>query len=220
MAQSVVLVHTIPLLLPIFDRLAGALLPGIRVLHILDEPLLEHVRQRGQIADEDAVRLSTHVAEASAIGASAVLVTCSTVSPAVDLMASTPVPVLKIDAAMIVEAVRLGPRVGVIATSRTTLEPTQRMLNAEARRAGRDVRIEMLFVERALAALLEGDNETHDHLVQAAACDLAGRSDVVMLAQASTARALESLPQEERPAPILSSPELALRQLKEILALK
>ena len=220
MTRTVVFIHTIPQLLPVFAGKAAELLPDVRVLHVLDEPLLERVRQRGGLAAEDSARLAAHVAEAAAIGAEAALVTCSTVSPAVDLIDSAPIPVLKIDAAMIVEAVRLGPRVGVIATSRTTLGPTRRMLDAEAKRAGRDIQTEMLFVERALTALLEGDDETHDHLVRNAVCDLARRNDVVMLAQASTARMLESLPQEERPAPILSSPELALRQLREILALK
>jgi Asp/Glu/hydantoin racemase len=216
-AQTVVFIHTVPLLLPVFDRLAAELLPGVRVLSILDEPLLERVRQRGTVAAEDGARLAAHVAEAHAIGAGAVLVTCSTVSPAVDLIGAAPLPVLKIDAAMVAEAVRLGPRIGVIATSRTTLEPTRQLLAAEAARTGRDVQIEMRFVEGAFAALLGGDGETHDALVKAEALDLAGRSDVIVLAQASVARVLAAFPEAERPIPILSSPHLVLTRLKEVL---
>jgi hypothetical protein len=54
--------------------------------------------------------------------------------------------------------------------------------------------------------------------VARAALDLAARSDVVVLAQASMARTLAAMPENQRPAPILSSPHLALAQVKTTLA--
>ncbi len=109
MADVLVLVHTVPPLIEVFNRLAAELLPGVRVLHVLDEPLLEQVRQRGHLAEEDAMRLGTHVREAAQIGAAAVLVTCSTVSPCVDAVRQqAEVPVLRIDEVMIREAIMAG----------------------------------------------------------------------------------------------------------------
>ena len=134
MSQCLVLVHTVPPLLEVFGRLTAELLPGVQVLHILDEPLLERVKRRGRLAAEDGARLAEHVAEAAAVGADAVLVTCSTVSPVVDMVRPTAsIPVLKIDEAMIAEAVRLGRRVGVVATAASTLEPTCWLLEAQPR---------------------------------------------------------------------------------------
>jgi hypothetical protein len=73
------------------------------------------------------------------------------------------------------------------------------------------------MVEGALPALLSGDGATHDHLVLQAVVELAKRAEVVVLAQASIARVVSVLPQDALPAPVLSSPHLALRQVAELL---
>jgi aspartate/glutamate racemase len=219
MQSTLVLVHTVPPLVSVFQTLVTELLPGVRLFHILDEPMVERVKRRGGLADEDAARLVQHVEAAAAIGADVVLITCSTISPVVDMIRpSAAIQVLKIDEAMIREAVSLGRRVGVIATAATTLEPTRRLLEAEAARQGKEVVAELVLVEGAIAALFAGDGESHDRLVAEAALDLAARSDVVVLAQASMARALAAMPANQRPAPILSSPHLALAQVKQLLA--
>jgi Asp/Glu/hydantoin racemase len=214
-----VLIHTLPPLVSVFATLAAELLPGVQPFHVLDEPLLERVRQRGGAADEDAGRLAAHVAEAAAIGAGAVLVTCSTLSPLVPAVRGrVTLPVLAIDEAMIAEAVQLGGRIGVIATAASTLEPTQALLETEARRTGRQITTETLLVAGALPALLAGEGDVHDRLVAAAVLDLAARSDVIVLAQASIARTLAVIPEPARGVPILSSPHLALAQVREILS--
>jgi Asp/Glu/hydantoin racemase len=219
MSHCLVLVHTVAPLLEVFNRLTAEILPGVKVFHILDEPMLERVKRRGGLADADGERLTQHVAGAAAIGADVVLVTCSTISPVVDMIRSAaPIPVLKIDEAMIRAAISLGSRVGVIATAATTLEPTRWLLEAEAARQGKTLTTELVLVDNAIAALFAGDGETHDRLVSRAALELAARSDVVVLAQASMARALAAMPEQQRPAPILSSPHLALRQIAALLA--
>jgi aspartate/glutamate racemase len=219
MQPTLVLVHTVQPLVSVFQTLVTELLPEVRLFHILDEPMVERVKRRGELADEDAERLAQHVEAAAAIGADVVLVTCSTVSPVVDMIrSSAAIPVLKIDEAMIREAVRLGRRVGVIATAASTLEPTRQLLEAEAARQGKEVIAELVLVEGAITALFAGDGESHDRLVSQAALDLAARSDVVVLAQASMTRALAAMPEHQRPAPILSSPHLALAQVKKLLA--
>ena len=219
MQPTLVLVHTVPPLVNVFQGLVAELLPGVRLFHILDEPMVERVKRRGGLADEDGARLGQHVEAAAAIGADVVLVTCSTISPVVDMIrSSAAIRVLKIDEAMIREAVSLGSRVGVIATAATTLEPTRGLLVTEAARQGKEIVADLVLVEGAIAALFAGDGERHDRLVARAALDLAARSDVVVLAQASMARALAGMPENQRPAPILSSPHLALAQIKKLLA--
>ena len=44
--KQLVMIHTVSPLLDVFNRLGGELLPGIGLTHILDEPLLERVRQQ------------------------------------------------------------------------------------------------------------------------------------------------------------------------------
>jgi len=217
--RRLALIHTVAPLLAVFDKLLTEVLPGVRPMHVLDELLLERVRQRGRLAPEDSTRLSGHVTLAEQVGAHAVLVTCSTISPCVDdVRSESRIPVIRIDEAMIAEAVASGAQIGLVATNRTTLEPTRRLLQAQAAACGKIIHIEWVLVEAALPALLSGDGATHDRLVKAATLDLAQRVDVVVLAQASMARVLDVIPAAERVAPILSSPHLALRQVNRLLA--
>jgi Asp/Glu/hydantoin racemase len=217
MAALLVLIHTVPPLVSVFDRLTAEILPGVRVKHILDEPLLEVIRQRGRITLEDGERLLSHVKQAGLIGAQAVLVTCSTTSPLVDhIQAQVSIPVFKIDLAMIVQAVQLGTHIGVLATNRTTLEPTRQMLITQAAKTGKNIEYKGIYIEDALEALLKGQAEQHDRLVNQAIREIRPTVDVVVLAQASMARALEADTIPGEGAPVLSSPYLALEQISHL----
>ena len=218
MAEKVVLVHTVPPLIEVFNGLAAELLPGTRLMHILDEPLLEQVRQRGDLAPEDSARLGEHISLAERIRAEAVLVTCSTISPCVDEVRSkTGIPLSKIDEAMIATAVQLGARIGVVATAETTLEPTRQLLTTQAAQSGKIIKTELVFVDKALPALLKGDRSTHDQLVKAVILALAQQVELIVLAQASMARVLDVIQENECAVPILSSPHLALKQIRQLL---
>jgi Asp/Glu/hydantoin racemase len=217
MPKTLVLIHTVPPLIEVFTHLGRRMLPGVRLLHVLDEPLLERVRLRGGMDDSDVGRLASHVDEAAAVGADAVLVTCSTTSPLVDAVRDdAPLPVVKIDEALVAKAVQLGTRIGVVATNRTTLDPTRFLLEAHAATVGKPVQVQLRFVEGALPALLAGDGAGHDARVRDAVLEVAGRADVVVLAQASTARVLDVLPAGLR-VPVLASPQMALAQVAVLL---
>ena len=55
MQPTLVLVHTVPPLVSVFQRLVTELLPEVRLFHILDEPMVERVERRSGLADEDGV---------------------------------------------------------------------------------------------------------------------------------------------------------------------
>ncbi len=218
MTGILVLVHTIPLLVDAFDGWSRALVPGVRPLHVLDEPLLERIKARGERAPEDDDRLAEHVALAEAIGAAAVLVTCSTVSLSAEAIRPRfHVPILTIDEPMIRAAVATGRRVSVVATAATTLEPSRAMLEHEGARVGKQLQIRRRLVEEALPALLRGDPETHDRLVLAAIDDEARSADVVVLAQATMARVLDLIDEHPVAAPVLASPQLALSEVRRAI---
>ena len=67
MTGKLVLVHTVPPLIETFSRLGAELLPGVKLVHILDEPLLEQVSQRGELAEADSERLLSHLAHVKTI---------------------------------------------------------------------------------------------------------------------------------------------------------
>src|SRR5207237_3562 len=101
--------------------------------HLSDDSLIKDVIKHGKLTPANARRVVGHVTSAEAAGANYILVTCSSIGRAVETAASlASVPVLRVDQPMADEAVRLGRKIGVIATLPTTLEPTADLI---ARRA-------------------------------------------------------------------------------------
>jgi aspartate/glutamate racemase len=216
--SNLVLIHTVLPLVDVFKKLCMQKLAGVQTLHILDEPLLKSIQNRGSLDEEDSVRLLTHVLIAEKVNADVVLVTCSTVSPLVDnIRQNVNVPVLKIDDAMIAAAVDEASSIGVVATNRTTLEPTRQALEDQANNINKKIETKMVLVENALHALFRGEGEVHDRKVKDAVVSLSKGVDLVVLAQASMARVLDAIPENERKVPILSSPYLALDQVRKYL---
>ena len=165
-------------------------------------------------------RVVDQVASAEAAGADAVLVTCSSIGPAVTLAQPLfDIPVLRIDDAMAEAAVRNATTIGVLATLRTTLDPTTALLREKAAQAGRAVELVECLCEDAFPAVLAGDTGTHDRILRKALLeDLAG-VDLVVLAQASMARVVATLPDGALRTNVLSSPEMAVMSAREALRL-
>lgn len=218
MPNIVVLIHTISPLIKVFDRLSAELLPGVQLKHILDEPLLEGIRQRGSSISSDAARLWDHIKIAESIRCRAVLITCSILSPLIDdLRPLTALPLVKIDEAMISAAIQAGSHLGVLATNPTSLIFLQQRLDSQAQQSGKVITYELKSVDGAFDALLADNTEEHDRLVRQAITEFLPDVDAIVLAQASTARVLNVIPEAERRVPIFSSPNLALEQVRQCL---
>ena len=85
--------------------------------------------------------------------------------------------------------------------------------------AGAEVEVVERVAEGAFAALRGAQPERHDALVRDAFESLAGDVDVVVLAQASMARAVDAIPADVRRTPVLSSPRLGVERAGELLGL-
>jgi Asp/Glu/hydantoin racemase len=212
-------VHTVLSLPPVFAALAEELLPDTELFHVVDESLLNVTRKAGALTPVTRRRVLGYLESAAEAGADLVLVTCSSIGPAVDAARDfVPVPVLRVDEPMADEAVGLGSRVGVIATLRTTLEPTAALVERRARAAGKDLEVDAHVCDGAFEALQAGDRDRHDELVREGVRTLAGEVDAIVLAQASMARVVDTMAEDERPVPVLSSPRLGVKRAAELLA--
>lgn len=204
------LIHTVSNLRNVFGPLAEELLPNATVKHVVDESLLKDAIARGGLTPEVEARLAGHVAALARSGVDAIMVTCSSMGQGVDrLAAKMDLPVLRVDAAMVDEALRIGKRIGVLATLRTTMTPTVELVHAHG---DGSVKIEAHVCEGAFEALKAGDVERHDQLVRSGLRRIEPLVDVVILAQASMARVLAGPGMTSR-VPILSSPRLAIEAL-------
>ena len=128
------------------------------------------------------------------------------------------IPIFRIDQPMAAKAVASADRIGVISTLPTTLDPTRRLLENEAKKAGREVVLVDGLADGAFAAGQSGDSETHDRLIAEAAARIADQVDMFVLAQGSMAR-MEQRLSELTGKPVLSSPILGVKGLRQFLNL-
>ena len=217
---TLALIHTSPTLAPIFAALCSQHLPEAHFFHMVDESLIQDTIRAGSLQKQTIRRLVDQISSAQTAGADAVLVTCSSIGPGVALARPLfDIPVLRIDDAMAETAVQRARRIGVVATLRTTLDPTTALLREKAAEAGRNVELLECLCADAFPAVLAGDTEKHDRILREALTNDLDGVDVIVLAQASMARVVSTLAPGTLRAPVLSSPELAVMRAREMLSL-
>jgi Asp/Glu/hydantoin racemase len=216
--KTLALIHTSSTLVPIFAQLCKAKLPNVDTFNIVDDSLVRAIGARGSLTADIARRIAGYIESAEAGGADYVLVTCSSIGPAVEAAAPfIGVPVLRVDQPMTDQAVQSGRRIGVIATLPTTLNPTVDLVRRRAALLGKTVEITARLCEGAFEALMAGDAAKHDTLVAAALRELSSQVDVILLAQASMARVVDTLAPADRKVPIFASPPSAIDHLATVL---
>lgn len=215
--KTVAVVHTGPATVQPIKQQFEDLLPDVRVVNIVDDSLLSDVIAAGRLTDAVSSRILTYMEVGEQMGAVAILNACSSVGEAATAARTQlSIPVVKIDESMAEEAVRSGPRIGVVATVRTTLEPTVRLIRAKAAAAGRTVEITEALAVGGYEALIAGRAEEHDQLVRDTIMSLVDKVDVIVLAQVSMARLIQSL--GKLPVPVLSSPRSGVEAMRAVLA--
>lgn len=215
---TLALIHTGTFLPAVFTELCREVMPDVEVFNIVDESLIKNTIAANKLTPQTSRRLIEYLKSAEEAGADAILVTCSSIGPAVE--AAQPflnIPVLRVDVPLADQAIRLGQRIGVVATLPTTLEPTVALIQRQAALQGKEVHVISTLCPGAFQAVAAGDTATHDRLVIAGIRELMPQVDVIVLAQASMARAANAIPEAERSAPILSSPRLAVAAAHKVI---
>lgn len=220
MAKTLALIHTSATLVPVFQELVATYLgdKDLKVFNIVDDSLIKNTIERNKLTEDTSRRVVNYVGSAEAAGADYVMVTCSSIGPAVEASEMlTGIPVLRVDRPMADLAVTMGTKIGVVATLPTTLEPTSDLVLRRAAAQGKKIELTSKLCEGAFEALMGGKPEVHDEKVAAALKELAQTVDVIVLAQASMARVVEQLEEADKKVPILASPPLAMEYLAETL---
>lgn len=212
------LIHTSATLVPVFAQLCKEKLPGVTVFNIADDSLVKGIMAAGSLTAQISRRVAGYLESAELVGADYIMVTCSSIGPAVEAGAKLiAVPVLRVDQPMADQAVASGTKIGVVATLQTTLEPTADLISRRAAIAGKKIQVVSRLCDGAFEALMAGNAAEHDLRVASALKELSAQVDVVVLAQASMARVVETLKPEEKRVPILASPGIAVDYLATVL---
>src|SRR5437899_1184298 len=148
------LVHTSATLVTVFAQLCKDKLPNVDVFNIADDSHVKGIREAGSLTATIARRVAGYLESAELAGADYIMVTCSSIGPAVEAAAKLiGVPVLRVDQPMADKAVTTGKRIGVIATLQTTLEPTADLISRRAKQAGKQIELKSQLVDGAFDAL-------------------------------------------------------------------
>lgn len=217
MTQRIAFVHTVGFLVDDFRARMRAEVPTADCFHILNESLLQDLL-RGAPQPLVYRRVVDQIVLAAQAQPDLIVVTCSSTSPAVDIARRlVQQPILKIDDPMMAEAARSGPRIGLLCTASSTVEPSNALLRAHAAEQGREITIKTVLRPEAYQALMAGDRAQHDAMLHEAATEMASEVDVLVLAQASLAH-LRDVFTAELTCSVLASPPLLMREIARLSA--
>lgn len=191
----------------------------VEMLSLQDPSILADVREAGYVTTAPAARLIGMYMKAAEEGVDAMLNLCSSVGEVADCAQDAAryigVPIVRVDEEMCREAVRLGSRIGVMATLSTTLTPTKNTVARVAREAGKHVELVDCLVDGAFGL----DQDQFRARLTSAAEEIIDKVDVIVLAQGSMAYAEPHL-RERFGKPFLGSPRFGAAELRKALERK
>lgn len=217
MKIALVYTSTTPELISDLESAVKDVLPqDIEIISYQDPTILEEVRKNGYVTPAPAARLIGMYMQAVTDGADAILNICSSVGEVADSAQNvakyTGIPIVRIDEEMCREAVRLGKRIGVMATLPTTLDPTKNTILRVAREMNRHVTLVDALVEGGFGL----NQEEFKQLMTKYAGKINDQVDVILFAQGSMAYCEDYINQKYH-KPVLSSIRFGVMALKKAL---
>ena len=214
------LIHSTRLVVDPVHQVVASQCPDAEIIHIVDEGILKVLFGLGEITERITGWLGRLVDSAVGTGADMAVLSCSSLSPAVnDVREKVSIPFLKIDEPMAEQAVRTSDRIGLVATNHTTPKPSTMLIEEVAQRFGKKVTVVPRVQADAFLKLNDGDIDGHDNVVVRAVEELLQETDVVLLAQISIARVKDKL-DEKTKARVYSSLDFIGPKINEILSSK
>lgn len=216
MPTKVAIIHATRVAVAPIEATFGRLWPQAETISILEESLSRDLDRAGKMTPDMFDRIGRLARFAQKGGAQGILFSCSAFGVAIEAVRATlDVPVLKPNEAMLEEALEAGGRLCLAATFKPSIPSIRKELGEMAEKRGAALEVDLCFVPGALEALHQGDHEAHDALIAEAVCGTPD-CDVVILGQFSMARALPAVA-DRVGAKVLSSPDSAVRKLRELI---
>lgn len=191
--------------------------PQARLAHLLDDSLFSDYGHDGCLTEAMIERFRELGRYCAAAHADAILFTCSAFGRAIDAVKrDQSIPVLKPNEAMYDDLMSKRGRIVLLATFAPSLPSMMAEIEEQMQAKGVRLQIDTHLVEGALDALRHNRPEEHNRLIAEAAGAFADH-DAIAFAQFSMAPARE-LAQTRVRAPILTTPDSAIRKLKSLMA--
>lgn len=182
------------------------------IVNVLDDSLLNDIKCSGRMSASVIERFIQYACIAKNNGSDALLLACSSLGKAADIARELlDIPLYKIDEPMADQAVESGNNILVLGTVKSTLEPTSDLIRSK--RKSQEQSVTCILIPDVFE-LYEIDRERHDQKIAEVIQEHWNTYDVIVLAQASMANAIQYITQGREK--IVTSLPLGLQQLKEI----
>ena len=182
------------------------------IVNMLDDSLLNDIKYSGRMSASVIERFIQYACIAKNNGSDALLLACSSLGKAADIARELlDIPLYKIDEPMADQAVESGNNILVLGTVKSTLEPTSDLIRSK--RKSQEQSVTCILIPDVFE-LYEIDRERHDQKIAEVIQEHWNTYDVIVLAQASMANAIQYITQGREK--IVTSLPLGLQQLKEI----
>ena len=217
MKTRICLIHAVRVAIDPVAEAFARLWPEAELMNLLDDSLSVDRQRDGVLTPKMTQRFQTVAQYAVGVGVDGILFTCSAFGPAIEAVQKklAPLPVLKPNEAMFEEALKVGMRLGLLASFEPSIAPMAEEFAALAKARGSRATLVTACAPEAMPALNRGDAATHDALLADAAKALKD-CDAVMLAQFSTARARPAV-EAVTTKMVLTSPDAAVRAMQVAL---
>ena len=218
MEPCVAVIHATRAAVTPIEEAFNRLWPEADTISLLDESLSVDLEKAGELTPALMTRVGRLARFAKAGGADAILFSCSAFGEAIEsARSSMEIPVLKLNEAMLEEALAAGSRIRLVATFEPSIRSILKELGEMSAGRGQKIEADVCFVPDAMKALASGDRERHDTLIVEAVSQCPPW-DVVMLGQFSMASALSRVAAKVA-SKVLTSPHSAVARLKEQFSL-
>lgn len=192
---------------------------SIRLLEYEVPEVFHAIRSAGRPTPEATARLIGTYMQAVEDSADVVLNICSTTGDiarrARSLMDYIGVPLVNVNDEMCRQALRLSPRIAIVATFPTSIAPTRRTLRRLARAERQQVRITEVVVDGGFGM----DSTAFQSLLKEKLKDIRRRADVILFTQGSMAYC-EEFVERETGLPVLTNPVWSAREVRRVLEMR
>ncbi|MCL4417458.1 MAG: aspartate/glutamate racemase family protein [Actinobacteria bacterium] len=217
--KKVALIHTGFALVEVLTKLFKETIPQVELTHIVDDSLLREVLANDGVTKPVTARMLNYFKSAEDYKVDCILNVCSSVGEVADIARQIiAIPIVKIDEKMAEEAVSRSSNIGVVATLKTTMDPTTRMIEKKAASAAKKIKITKTICPGAFEELMSGNPQKHDKMVLKCVKELADKVDVIVFAQGSMARLASGL-DKDLSDKIFTSPRSGVLEVKRVLEL-
>lgn len=217
-AQKIYLVHAGHVSMPAAHASFAALWPEAPILDLMEGSLAHDVGQDGGLTPAMFRRFKLLGDYCVAAGATAILFTCSAFGEAIErVKRQHAIPVLTPNEALFDEILLRRDRVALLSTFEPTVTALRQELGQMELAAGQRADIDYFVIPRALDVLFAGDKVTHDRLVLEKVDEVAGLGYAAIAFGQFTLSMVAPAARERTTLPILTTPDCAVRKLRNIL---